>query len=316
MHILAISALACGGGPATSSAPTAEPSSATTAAPSSATTAAPTTIATYLAQPQPAPDATFAYGALPIQRVDVYLPPGAGAHPVVILLHGGCWTKELPGREQLRAVASELRGRGYAVWNIGYRRADEGGGGYPGTFQDVAAAIDALPEQAARDHLDLSRVVAVGHSAGAHLALWAASRGRLPRTSPLIAPHPFSLRAVIGLGSVGDLAHATGALPEACGAQILEAVVGAATAARPDVYADTSPAQLLPSGARTILITGAVDPITPPAYATTYADEVKAAGGSVELRIVPGAGHFDVVTVGTPAWRVVQEAIARALAPS
>jgi acetyl esterase/lipase len=235
---------------------------------------------------------------------------------VVILLHGGCWTKEIPGREQLRAVAGALRGEGYAVWNIGYRRADEDGGAYPGIFQDVAAAIDALPAQAVRYQLDLSRVVVVGHSAGAHLALWAASRGRLPGTSPLVTAHPFALHAVVALGSVGDLARATGALPDACGAAILEAVVGAASAARPDVYADTSPARLLPSGARTVLVTGAVDPITPPAYATTYADEVKASGGSVELQLVPGAGHFDVVTVGTPAWRVVQAAIDRALGPS
>jgi acetyl esterase/lipase len=274
--------------------------------------AAPVSLAAFIEQPQPAPDATVSYGAAPVQGIDVYLPKTDGPFPVAILIHGGCWTKAIAGREQLRLLGRELANRGIAVWSIGYRRVDEEDGAYPGIFQDVARAIDLLPANAAKYEIDTSRVVAVGHSAGAHLALWAASRGKLPRTSPAYAANPFPVRAVIALGGVGDLEAAVG-LSGACGPTIIPALVGQASAARPDVYSDTSPSKLLPTGAKIVMITGAEDSITPAAYAQTYAEEVKAAGGIAELVIVPEAGHFDVVTVGTPAWRIVSERIGAAL---
>ena len=78
-------------------------------------------------------------------------------------------------------------------------------------------------------------------------------------------------------------------------------------------YSDISPSRLLPNGAKTIIITGAADRTTVPAYAQTYTDEVKAAGGAIALVIVPDAGHFDVVTTSAPAWRLVSERIVAAL---
>jgi acetyl esterase/lipase len=278
-----------------------------------AAVAAPVALPTFVAQARPAPDATIAYGSLPVQAIELFLPTGDGPHPVVILIHGGCWMKGTAGREQLRAVGRELAARGIAAWSVGYRRVDEDGGAYPGIFQDVARAVDALPANAAAYRLDPARVVAVGHSAGAHLALWAASRDRLPETSPLHARDPFRIGAVIGVGGVGDLAAADG-IASVCGPTILPALVGAPGGARPDVYADTSPARMLPNGAAIVMITGAEDRVTPPAYAKAYVDAVKAAGGAAELVIVPDAAHFDVVTLGTPAWRLVRERIDAALA--
>ena len=274
--------------------------------------AVPVSLSRFLAEERPAPDASIAYGASPAQGIDVYLPKTKGPHPVAILVHGGCWMKGTAGREQLRAAGRDLAGRGIAVWSIGSRRADEEGGGYPGTFEDVAKAIDLLPANASKYELDVSRVVAVGHSAGAHLALWAASRPRLPKASPLSVADPFPLRTVIGLGGVGDLERAAG-IASVCGPSILPALVGHPSASRPDVYADTSPSKLLPVDAQVLMITGAEDDITPTASAKTYVDEVKAAGGTAELVIVPDAAHFDVVTTGTPAWRLVSERIAAAL---
>ena len=266
----------------------------------------------FLAQPQPAPDATIRYGVAPVQGIDLYLPKTGGPHPVVILIHGGCWTKTTAGRDQLRVLGRELANRGIAVWSIGYRRVDEEGGAYPGIFQDVAKAIDLLSVNAAQYKLDTSRVVAVGHSAGAHLALWAASRGKLPQTSPLYAPSYFPVRSVIGLGGLGDIERATG-VPGMCGPPIVAALIGQPSATRPDVYRDTSPARMLPNGAHIVMITGAEDAVTPPVYAETYVEEVKAAGGTVELVIVPDADHFDVVTINTPAWLLVTKRIMAAL---
>lgn len=117
---------------------------------------------------------------------------------------------------------------------------------------------------------------------------------------------------MIGLGGLGDVERATG-LAEVCGPEIVPALIGKASAARPDVYADTSTAKLLPNGAKIVMITGAEDTVTPVIYAQTYVDEVQAAGGSAELVIVPDAAHFDVVTTGTPAWRLVSDRITAAL---
>lgn len=249
---------------------------------------------------------------MPVQGIDLYVPKTKGPHPVVILIHGGCWMKTTAGREQVRAVGDDLAKRGIAVWSIGYRRVDEDGGAYPVIFQDVAKAIDLLPTHAAKYHLDTSRVVAVGHSAGGHLALWAASRAQIPRTSPLYVADPFPIRAVIALGAVGDIERATG-VPSVCGPTIVPRLIGQPSAARPDVYSDTSPSKLLPNGAKIVMITGAEDTVTPPVYAETYVDEVKAAGGTAELVIVPGAAHFDVVTTSTPTWKLVREHIVAAL---
>lgn len=279
------------------------------AAPASA---APVSRQAFSAQPQPAPDATLSYGPSPSQAIDIYLPKTKGPHPVAILIHGGCWMKLTAGREQLRAVASELAGRGIAVWSVGYRRVDEDGGAYPGLYQDAAKAFDLLPANAAKYKFDLSRVVTVGHSAGAHLALWAAGRDKLPRTSPAYVASPYPVRNVIALGGVGDLEKATG-LATVCGPTIMPAVVGSPSASRADIYSDTSPSKLLPTGTKILMVTGTEDKVTPPAYAQTYVDELKAAGSAAELVFVPDAAHFDVVTLGTPAWRLVSERIVAAL---
>jgi acetyl esterase/lipase len=143
-----------------------------------------------LERPRPEPDATLAYGDDQMQKVDLWLPRGKGPHPTVLMIHGGCWQTEIADRRIMNWIADDLRKRGIAVWNIDYRGVDRTGGGYPGTFRDVAAAADALPKQARRYGLDDSRLVVVGHSAGGHLALWLA--GRLEERKA-----PFEIRLVV-----------------------------------------------------------------------------------------------------------------------
>jgi acetyl esterase/lipase len=143
--------------------------------------------------PAAAPTETIRYGEAPSQQVELYLPKADAENPdslrpVVVMIHGGCWQKRY-GPELLRPAAGAFLDKGYAVWSIGYRRIDEEGGGYPGTFADVGQALDLLRDHAETHKLDLNRVVLYGHSAGGHLALWAAGRHKLPAASPLRAEH-------------------------------------------------------------------------------------------------------------------------------
>jgi acetyl esterase/lipase len=282
----------------------------------------PVELSAFVTLERPAPTAVLRYGTADSQAVDLFLPSGpsapfgdrARAHPVAILIHGGCW-RDLPGagREQLRHLGAELASLGIAVWSVGYRRADENGGGYPGTFQDVGSAIDRLRSEAGRYHLDLSRTVVVGHSAGGHLALWAAARDHLATRSPLYGPHPFLPGAVISLAGIGDLKEFARFVPLACGPGIIERLVPATDSADP--YAEVSPAELPPPRARVVMISGILDRLVPPYVADDYARAMRRKHATaVELVDIPGAGHFDLVTPGTAAWEEVRSRIVAALA--
>ena len=268
----------------------------------------------YMAQPRHAPDAVIHYGPAPAQVAELFLPKSKGPHPVVVLLHGGCFLKAFEGLAQTSAIAADLAGRGYAVWNVDYRKLGEPGAGYPGTFEDVATAIDRLRSEAAKYDLDATRVVALGHSAGGHLALWAASRGRIRASSPLHSPNPLPLRAAISMAGIGDLKGQGKVFALPCGDETLERLVDAAR--REDPYADTSPAALLPPAAKVVMVHGVFDSVMPPYTGLAFAEQVRKAGGSAEVVTLPDAGHFDVVIPTTAAWRSVVAVVERELRPS
>lgn len=270
--------------------------------------AAPATVGDYMSQPQAKAAAHIAYGAAPAQAVELFLPKGEGPHPVVILIHGGCYLAEYEGLRQTSGIAADLAERGYAVWNVEYRKLGEAGAGYPGTFLDVADAVDRLRAEAPRYGLDTRRVVALGHSAGGHLALWAAARAKLPKSSPLWRADPLPVRAVVSLGGIGDLEGQGHIFAGACGPEPIPKVIGAAS--RPHPYADTSPAELLPTGAPIVMISGDLDHVMPPVTGRAYAERVRKAGDAAEAIAIPGASHFDVVIPTTAAWKVVVDAIA------
>jgi acetyl esterase/lipase len=274
-------------------------------------TADPIEIPTFVALPKPAPTATIQYGPADVQAIDVFRPDGDGPHPVAILIHGGCWSAGTAGREQVRPIAADLARRGIAVWSIGYRRVDEAGGGFPGTYQDVAAAIDRIRSEAATHRLDLSRTVLAGHSAGGHLALWAASRDQLPDGHALRGAQPFVPPVVISLGGVGDLKAFARVVQMVCGPGVLEQLVPANAA---DPYADVSPLALPPPAGRIIMVSGVLDRAVPPYAAHDYARAMrKKRDAPVELVDIPEAGHFDLVTPGTPAWADISARIAAAV---
>ncbi|GJE71045.1 alpha/beta hydrolase [Methylorubrum podarium] len=258
--------------------------------------------------PRPAPTLQLTYGEAPSQGIDVFLPAGPGPHPVAVLIHGGCWSAAAAGREQMRHLGPELTRRGIAVWSIGYRRANEAGGGYPGTYQDVGAALDRLVDAAGAHHLDLSRVVLVGHSAGGHLALWAVSRGALPAESPLYATTRLVPRAVISLGGVGDLTSFARFVPVLCGPGIVERLAPA------DKLSEVSPASLPPSGVPIVLVSGVFDRLTPPWVAHDYARRLREKTGTAPRLVnVSDAGHFDLVTPSAPAWQAVRNLVEASL---
>ena len=258
-----------------------------------------------LGRPKPAPDATIRYGTDPLQLVDVWLPAGRGPHPTVLMVHGGCWQTEVAERDLMNWAAGDLRERGVAVWNIEYRGIDRPGGGYPGTFLDVAAAADALKTHARRYRLDISRVVATGHSAGGHLALWLAGRKKLPASSPLRVPNPLPIAAVVSLGGLPDLEE-TSRIENGCGNE------ASSTLGKPN-YSETSVPRLAPLGVPQLLINGLQDRIIPTRMATSYQRRMRAAADEVDVRWVDRTGHVELISPGTDSWAVTVDALVRAL---
>jgi acetyl esterase/lipase len=253
-------------------------------------------------RPKPRADATIAYGSDQMQKVDVWLPKGKGPFPVVVMVHGGCWTTGIADRSLMNWVADDLRRDGIAVWNIDYRGVDRAGGGYPGTFADAGKAADQLAVNARKYHLDTRKVVAIGHSAGGHLALWLAARPRIAPTSPLHVAYPLRIAHVISLGGLPDL-EATAASPDnGCGTDVVAALVGKPAPGRTDVYVDTSVPRLLPLKVPQELVNGREDTIIPFRMATDYVARATSAGDTATLHTVPATGHVELVAPETPAW--------------
>ena len=272
--------------------------------------AAPISFTELLARPRSAPTKQIAYGPAPPQYGQLWSPGGKGPHPVVVMIHGGCWLASLPGPELMAYLAEDLRRRGIAVWNIEYRRVGGAGGGYPGTFEDVGRAIDHLRGIARAENLDLRHVVVVGHSAGGHLAVWAAARGRLPRADRLFSADPLSVAGVVSLAGIDDLAAYRSSGPEACGGPAtIDQLVGAGARRGQDVYADTSPAALVPIGVPQAVISGDLDPIVPTRFGRDYAAKARAAGDTVQVIDLPNAGHFELIDPSAPAWRRIEPVI-------
>jgi acetyl esterase/lipase len=257
--------------------------------------------------PARAADARIAYGPGPQQYGELWVPSTPGPHPVAIVLHGGCWSAEY-GEAHIRPVCAALAKDGVAAWCLEYRRVGDEGGGWPGTLEDVAHGADHLREIAAARGLDLARVIAVGHSAGGHLALWLAARHRLPPTDALRGPDPLALRGVVGLAAIPDLARA--AADHVCG-DAVPSLLGGPPSAQSARYAEASPLALLPLGVPQRLVHGRVDRIVPFADSGRYVAAALAKGDDARLVPLDEAGHFDLIlpTATSSAWLAVRRAV-------
>jgi acetyl esterase/lipase len=253
----------------------------------------------------PAADFRIAYGSSPEQFGDLRLPGGAGPHPLVVAVHGGNWRAQYD-LTHLGHLCAALTARGLATWSVEYRRIGQPGGGWPGTFLDVANAVDFVRTLAPRYRLDLARVVVVGHSAGGHLALWLAGRPRIPVGDSLWQADPLSVAGVVSLAGVSDLRRRW----ELQGtASMVPSLMGASPDEEPHRYQTVDAARLLPLGVRQILFHGALDTSVPYILAEEYRDRALATGNAVSLVGLPDVGHFELIDPRSPEFQTVAEAI-------
>lgn len=253
------------------------------------------------------------YGSDTFQFGDLRLPQGSGRHPVAVAIHGGCWkyrhgdlTADLQNTAALSSAITKL---GIATWNIEYRQIDNPGGGWTGTFEDVANAIDHLRVLANSYPLDLKRIVIIGHSAGGHLGTWAAARHRLPKQSPFLLKEPLHVVGVVNLAGPADLEKFLPIQSQVCGEPVITTLIGGSPSDVPDRYRLASPSHLLPIGVKQVLISGAQDKIVPPWLGQKYAEEAKKAGDDVTFASVENASHFEVIAPGSVAWPKVEDAV-------
>jgi acetyl esterase/lipase len=226
------------------------------------------------------------YGDDALQFGELWLPDvGPGPVPTVVLIHGGFWRNRY-ALDLMDPLAADLAQRGFAAWNIEYRRVGDAGGGWPGTFDDIAAAVDHLATIAAENGLDTSKVAVVGHSAGGHLALWAAGRADAA-VVPGIA---------IGQGPVVDVvACAEAGLSNGAAIELL----GGGPDEVPERYAFATPH--LRAGPRMVAVVGSEDVNVPPAFSQ----------GPPEVVTIDGADHFDLIDPTHAAWTAVVELLVR-----
>jgi len=257
------------------------------------------TAVTVVSSDDPAPDAdrlddptedqvpqTIEYGDDPAQQGELWRPAGP-SRGVVVVIHGGFW-KAAYDLSLGRPLAADLAAHGWTAWNIEYRRVGNGGG-LPETFDDVAAAIDRLAEF---EGLDTSVVVTLGHSAGGHLAAWAAARGRFPRWQRERVP----VTHVISQAGVLDLAAA---YRDDLGAGAVQALVGGPPG---PAYDEVDPARQLPLDVPLWCIHPTRDDLVPVSQSREYVDRARAAGATAELVEVEG-DHFVVIDPDSDAWR-------------
>jgi acetyl esterase/lipase len=239
-----------------------------------------------LALPYSEEAALLRYGEHPAQLISLTLPEqAAGPAPVVVLVHGGCWLNAF-NAGHTRAMATALSQAGFAVWSVEYRRLGDEGGGWPGSLDDITAALALLAERSGAA-LDLTRVAVVGHSAGGHLALLAAAD----------PPDGLGLRAVVGLAPITDIAHYAGG-ENSCNRAAAQFIDGLSAAE----LALANPA-LSPAPPGTVLFYGTQDRIVP--FEVPYLKP--------ELLVTLPAGHFDWIHPGTPAFERLRSELARVL---
>ncbi len=246
---------------------------------------------------------THRYGPHRSQVGDLHVPAGPGPHPLAVTIHGGSWQARY-GRVVMRGLAADLVRRGFAVWNVEYRRVGEGGG-WAATFDDAAAAIDHARHLDAA--LDLDDVTLIGHSAGGHLALWAAGRALLPAGAPGADP-ALMPRRVVAQAPVADL---VGAYERWRGGAV-RALMGGSPTELPDAYALADPIGLIPTTLPILIVHGVGDETVSVELSRRYTGHAGEQGADVELVELqaPAGGHRAHIDPRGAEWRPVVDWLA------
>ena len=255
----------------------------------------------------PQPTSTYVYGDHPSQFSDLWLPDGPGPHPVVLMIHGGCWQKSIADLNLMNYAAEDLRQRGIAVWNIEYRGVDEAGGGYPGTFLDVRNAAYRLIEIGPSLNLDVEQIVAFGHSAGGHLAAWVALQSKIAQGSSIGQSATLPVSTVVISGGLADLEASVSVTLRSCLADIIGDLTGPPTLDRPNVFSDTSLPALLPAPVALISVNGDQDRIAPPELGQELTEKVILSGGDGRFIEISETGHVELIAPGTSAFEIQAE---------
>jgi acetyl esterase/lipase len=251
------------------------------------------------------------YGAQTDQIAEIVAPAAGSNLGLIVVIHGGFWRAQYD-RGYTAAQCVALAHAGYAGAALEYRRVG-GGGGWPATFLDVAAGTDALPGLLG-GLVDPTNVILIGHSAGGHLALWAAGRHLLPPDAPGRRTEPAPLRGVIALGAVADLGWS---FRHTLGSHAAVGLLGCVPADDPEGrWSAADPALLLPSGVRTILLHGEDDDAVPPGCPASYVAAARVAGDPSEFRLLPGVGHYEFMDPRSAAWPPVISAVDDLMRPT
>lgn len=247
----------------------------------------------------------IAYGSDALQFGELRVPPGRGPHPVAVIVHGGCWSAKLGNLDDravaldlVRPMAAALTDAGIATWNIEYRRLGNQGGGWPGTFDDVARGADHLRKIAPQNRLDLNRVVAIGHSSGGHLATWLAARPKLPPSSQLYTKNPLALKGVVDLDGPPDLRATLPMQVPVCGSPVITDLLGGTPEEQPQRYREASPSEMLPLKVPLEFFAGRMFAAQAPAYE----EAAKRSGDAVHTVVLGTAGHFVFLDPGSAVW--------------
>jgi acetyl esterase/lipase len=248
------------------------------------------------------------YGEHPDQVADVFVPSSEPTGTLLIVLHGGFWRASV-NRDYVLPMAAALASEGHSVVVPEFRRVGQSGGGWPGTLDDVALAVDrgpALHRQLRGNRPEIRALVVVGHSSGGHLAAWSAARSLLPEGVAWARSAPAVTGAVCLSGAVDlGLAHELG-LGEDAASEFL----GGGPAELPERYALADPARLRPA-VPVVLLHPEQDPIVPIDLARAYVSAGSASGADVTLQELPGDDHFEATDPKSASWPQVVAAIGR-----
>ncbi|MFJ7936023.1 alpha/beta hydrolase family protein [Sporosarcina sp. NPDC096371] len=248
------------------------------------------------------------YGDHPSQFGVLRMPEFSGRCPVIVTIHGGFWQSKY-GLEENTPLDEDLTRRGYATWNIEYRRVGEDGGGWPGTFIDVIDAVNHFIQLEERFQLDLSRVVILGHSAGGHLALWLASRSNKVHMDEIGKTLLIPIRSVISLAGVLDLRRMWEIHEEKGMISPVASFLEGSPQEVFERYRLASPIELLPLKVEQILIHGELDRHVPVELSIEYYHKAIDKGDKVRLVVLQDVEHFMVIDPSSSAWKSVIDSL-------